>query len=248
MIFYESLADDFFINLSLNTEMPLPSQRETILDFFGRIQKAYPTLQNFQSREPAEFILEEDKDHDGGRWVSLDARRIGSGCANPDSVDEAMQQHQLVLELAPYMLSVSPLDCDALDLMFGFDFDYRGNQDELVAEALGLGPAFETLLSMEGARPLNVEPGLTLLLTEDCRRQCRVAVETRTHASQVRRNEFPEEAISVYFTMRQYRDLSSQKTFRETLEELRIQGEQLIQQHLIDQILKPLARAIAGKS
>lgn len=248
MNFYESLADDFFINLALNTELALPTQRETVLDFFGRVQKAYPTMLNFQHRDATDFILEEDKDQDGGRWVSLEAKRIGSGVVNPETVDQALQQHGLVLDLAPYMLSVSPLDCESLDLMFGFDFDYRGNQDELVAEALGLGPAFDSLLNVAGARPLNVEPGLTLLLSDDCRRQCRVGLETRTHASHIRRDDFPEDVITVFFTMRQYRDLASPRTFRETLEELRAEGEELIHKHIIDQILKPLARAIAGKS
>jgi len=248
MNFYESLADDYFINMALNTEMALPSQRETVLDFFGRIQKAYPTLQNFQCREPAEFALEEDKEQDRYRWIGLESRRITSGIVNPVSVEDAMQQHQLVLELAPYMLSVSPLDCEAIDLMFGFELEYRGNQDELVAETLGLGPAFDSLLSLPEGRPLNVEPGLTLLLTKDCRRQCRVMIETRTHASHVRRNDFPEDAINVYFTMRQYRDLSRRQSFHETLVELQEQGEQLIQQHVVNQILKPLAQAIAEKS
>ncbi|WP_437230880.1 hypothetical protein SH661x_002192 [Planctomicrobium sp. SH661] len=245
---YESLADDFFINMALNTELPLPSQRETVLDFFGRLQKAYPTLQNFQSREGSEFILEEDKEQDSYRWVSLEPKRVGGGVVNPRSVDDAMEQHRLILELAPYMLSVSPLDCEALDLMFGFDFEYRGNQDEIVAEALGLGPAFESLLSIDGARALNVEPSLTMLLTDDCRRQCRVMVETRTHASQIRRNDFPEDVISVYFTMRQYRNLMVEGSFQETLHELRTQGEDLLHRHVVDQILKPLAQAIAGKS
>jgi len=248
MNFYESLADDYFINMALNTEMALPTQRETVLDFFGRIQKTYPTLQNFQCRDTTEFVLEEDKEQDRYRWVGLEPKRIGSGIVNPLSMDDAMQQHLLVLELAPYMLSVSPLDCEAIDLMFGFDFEYRGNQDELVAEALGLGPAFDSLLSLPGTRPLNVEPSLTILLTDDCRRQCRVMIETQTHASQVRRNDFPEEAINVYFTMRQYRSLSRNQTFQETLVELREQGEQLIQRHIVDQILRPLAQAIAGKS
>ncbi|WP_437185433.1 hypothetical protein SH668x_002538 [Planctomicrobium sp. SH668] len=247
MNIYASLADDFFVNMALNTEMPLPNQRETVLDFFGRMQKAYPTLQNFQCRETAEFTLEEDKEQDSYRWVGLESKRLSSGFVNPPSVEEAMKQHLLVLELAPYMLSVSSLDCEALDLMFGFDFEYRGNQDELVAEALGLAPAFDSLLSIENAKPLNVEPSLTMLLTEDCRRQCRVVVETRTHASQVRRNDFPEDVISVYFTMRQYRSLKPETSFQESLLELQAQGEQLMQSHIIDQILKPLAQAISQK-
>ena len=31
---YASLADDFYVNMNLATEMELPGQRETILQFF----------------------------------------------------------------------------------------------------------------------------------------------------------------------------------------------------------------------
>ena len=71
-------------------------------------------------------MLEEDKDSGHQRWVSLEPRRICSGHVNPDHSDDAMEQHALLLELVPYMLSVSPLDCEALDYMMGFDFSYRG--------------------------------------------------------------------------------------------------------------------------
>ena len=37
-----------------------------------------------------------------------------------------------------------------------------------------------------------------------CRLQCRLAIETRTNAYQVRTGEFPDDQISVYFTVRQY--------------------------------------------
>ena len=55
------------------------------------------------------------------------------------------------LELAPYGLTLSRLDCEAIDLMMGFDFTYRGNQNQLIAEALGVCPAFERLAGMPGA-------------------------------------------------------------------------------------------------
>jgi hypothetical protein len=244
---YESLADDHFVNMNLNTEMPLPSQRETVLEFCGRVQKSYPTMRNFYSRDAAEFVLEEDKDQPRYRWMCLEPRRICSGAVNPPSVDAAMEQHLLVLQLAPYMLSVSPLDCEALDFMFGFDFVYRGNHDELVAEALGMGTAFDGMMSIEGGRPLSFEPNLTMSLTNDCRRQCRIMVETRTNAYQVRRNDYPEDSISVYFTVRQYGSLPHDGSFEETLKELRHDAERLLQQCAVEQVLRPLAQAISRK-
>lgn len=247
MIAYASLADDFFINVNLNTEMPLPNTRETVLEFFGRVQKSYPAMRNFYTRETGDFVLEEDKDQPAYRWMCLEARRICSGFVNPPGVDAALEQHRLALELAPYMLSVSPLDCEALDYLVGFDFVYRGNHDALVAEALGVGTAMEGLLDIPGAKPLNFEPSLTISLDESCRRQCRLVIETRTNAYQVRRNDFPEDAISVYFTVRQYGSLAHDGSFPATLEELRGTSEELLREHVIDQVLKPLAQAIATK-
>ena len=149
---YSSLCDDFYVNMNLSTEMELPASRETVLHFFERVQKTYPTMRNFYCRDRGDFILEEDKDEGNYRWSTIEPRRVCSGYVNPESVDDAMRQHELILDLAPYMLSVSPLDCEALDLLYGFDFTYRGNHNELIAEALGIGPALDRILEVPGSR------------------------------------------------------------------------------------------------
>ena len=134
---YSSLCDDFYVNMNLSTEMELPTNRETVLHFFERVQKTYPSMRNFYCRERGDFVLEEDKDQGDYRWATIENRRVCSGQVNPESIDGAIEQHQLILELAPYMLSVSPLDCEALDLLFGFDFSYRGNHNEVVCRGPG---------------------------------------------------------------------------------------------------------------
>lgn len=247
MLEYSAFADDVYVNMNLYTEMPLPSARETVLEFFGRVQKSYPSMRNFYTRETGDFVLEEDKDQPRYRWMSIEARRICSGFVNPESVDVAMEQHRLALEIAPYMLSVSPLDCEALDFLLGFDFVYRGNHDEVVAEALGVGSPLDSLVEIPGAKPLNFEPAITMALQDDCRRQCRLMIETRTNAYQVRRNEFPEEAISVYFTLRQYGSLPHDGSFEQTLCELRVLAEKLLKECVVDQILLPLQHTISAK-
>ena len=107
---FSSLCDDFYINMNLGTEMELPANRETVLHFFDRVQKTYPSMRNFYCRERGDFVLEEDKDRGNYRWCTIEPRRVCSGQVNPESIEGAMEQHRLVLELAPYMLSVSPLD------------------------------------------------------------------------------------------------------------------------------------------
>ena len=88
--------------------------------------------------------------------------------------------------------------------MFGFDFNFDGNHDEVVAEALGVGHGLEGLFDLPQAQVINYEPSMTLALNESCQLQCRLAVETRTNAYQVRTREYSDDQISVYFTVRQY--------------------------------------------
>lgn len=247
MTTYHSLADDFYVNMNLNTEMALPATRETILGFFERIQKSYPTMRNFYTRESGDFVLEEDKEQGHYRWVTIEPRRICSGYVNPPELSAAMEQHRLVLELVPYMLSVSTLDCEALDFMTGFDFSYRGNHDALVAEALGTTSAADGLLEIPESQVINYEPSITISLDDACRLQARLMVETRTNAYHVRRSDYPEEQISVYFTVRQYGSLGTGVSFEDTLTMLQQRHETLLQQHVVNQVLRPLAQAIATK-
>ena len=244
---YGSLADDFYVNMNLNTEMQLPEGRETILSFFERMQKTYPSMRNFYTRESGDFVLEEDKDQGQHRWLSLESRCICSGYVNPPDTDAAFEQHATVLQLVPYMLSVSTLDCEALDYMMGFDFSYRGNHDALVAEALGTGSAFEGVMEIPGSQALAYKPSITLALDEDCRQWARLMVETRTTPYHVKRGDYQEDQISVYFTVRQYGSLESGASYEEELRRLRIKGEDLLDEYVIEQVLRPLAQAISTK-
>jgi hypothetical protein len=247
MLLYATLAEDFYCNMNLNTEMALPAGRETILGFLERVQKTYPSMRNFFTRENGDFVLEEDKEGGQQRWISIEPRRICSGFLNPPTIEEAMEQHELVLDLIPYMLSVSKLDCEALDYMLGFDYQYRGNHDQLVAEVLGVSPSFASLAAIPGAQMLSHEPTLTIALEDSCRRQARILVETRTNAYQVRRQEFAEENITVYFTVRQYGSLGHDASFQHTLRSLREMCDELMEQCVVDQILRPLHRAIESR-
>ena len=244
---YSSVSDDFYINMNLSTEMELPGSRETVLHFFERIQKKYPLMRKFYCRDKRDYVLEEEKDRGHYRWATVETRRVCSGQVNPASIDSAMEQHKLVLELAPFMLSVSPLDCEALDLLFGFDFTYRGNHNQLVAEALGISPGLERIIDVPGATVINYEPSVTLALDEDCRTQVRLSIETRTNAYQVRTGEYPEDQLSVYVTARQYGSLDPDTTFVQSLENLVQICREMVDNYVIDQVLTPLARTIAMK-
>jgi hypothetical protein len=51
----------------------------------------------------------------------------------------------------------------------------------------------------------------------------------------------------VYFTVRQYGSLAHDGSYEKTLEELRQDSDRLLEEHVIDEILRPLAQAIATK-
>jgi hypothetical protein len=244
---YSSLCDDFGIYVYVNTKMELPSGRETVLHFFNSLQKTFPTMSDFDCRGGNEYVLEEDREQGSYRWIGLELKRFASGFVNPPSVEAADTQHERVLEIAPYHLDFGSLDCESLDVLFSFDFLYSGNHDELVAEALGLNTTLESLLQMQGTKVLGYEPSLMLALDDTCRLQCRLNIETRTNAYQIRTNQFPEAPITVYFTVRQYWAKQTGKTFIEGYQNQRKICQELVDQHIIPAVIKPLSQTIENK-
>ena len=244
---YSSLCDDFGVYTYVNTKMELPTNRETVLHFFNSLQKTFPTMTDFDCRGSNEYVLEEDREQGSYRWIGLEPKRFASGHVNPPSVEAADSQHERVLEIAPYHLDFGSLDCESLDVLFSFDFLYSGNHDELVAEALGLNTTLESLIQMSGSKVLGYEPSLMLALDESCRLQCRLNIETRTNAYQIRTNHFPEAPITVYFTVRQYWAKQAGKTFTEGYQNQRKICQDLVDTHIIPAVLKPLNAAIENK-
>lgn len=244
---YSCDADDFYVNMNLNTEMELPTSRDTVLHYFEQMKKAFPELRNFYTRESGDLVLEGNKEQGAYRWLAIEPKRLCSGQVNPDTTEDAYRQHEMVLELAPHLLTISVLDCEALDVMFGFDFTYEGNHDEVVADALGFSSGLEGLLEVRGGRVINYEPSVTLALDESCRLQCRLSLETRTNAYQVRTGEFAEDQISVYFTVRQYWGTGPEQSFLESFRRQREIGEEIVEKKIIPRIVRPLAQTIASR-
>ena len=244
---YGAFCDEFYLNMHLCTEMDLPKNREAVLHFFEQIQKRFPTMSNFYSRARGEFCLEEEKTEGRYRWVSTEASRLCSASVNPDSLEAAVEQHKTVLSLIPYELSISHLDCESLNVTMGFDFNYRGNQNEVLAEALGLVPAIEKFTGNGKGAILGYEPAIQIALDDSCRTQCRLAFETRTTAYQVRSGEFNEEQISVYLTLRRFDSLGSDEDFGEELTRLAALAESTVDNYLVENVLNPLKQTIALK-
>jgi hypothetical protein len=242
---YGGLSDDYYLNMNLSTEMELPQGRESVLHFFEQVRRRFPKMQNFYSRDKGEYVLEEEKEAGGYRWASVEGKRVNSGVVNPDTYQAAVDQHRTVLEMVPYDLSISPLDCESLSVMAGFDFAYRGNHNEILAEAIGVPPGLERFLTVPYGKLLSHEPAIQFALDEECRTQCRVSFESRTNAFQVRTGDFSEDQISVYLTVRRYDSLGVDETFAKEFERLAGLCRDLIDEYLISSVLEPLQQAIS---
>lgn len=244
---YGPLCDDFAVSVNLATKLELPSRRETVLHFFERLQKSFPKMTDFDRRDNGDCALEEERESGSYRWVTLESRRLNLGYVNPPELEEADETAERILDIAPAHLDLSPLDAEALDVMFTFDFMYAGNHDEVVAEALATGTALENLISLPNSKVLNYEPTIMFALDENCRLQCRLSVETRTNAFQVRTGQFPDAAISVYFTVRQYWGKLAFKSYTESYRNQRRIAQELVDSHVVPHVIQPLSHIISAK-
>ena len=242
---YKSVCDDFFVNVNLNTEMEIGGSRETVMHHFEQVRRQFPTMTNFYARERNEFVLEEDKDKGSYRWTSVENRRVCTGYVNPPGYEDAVQQHLAILEQVPYALSISNLDVESLNFMFGFGYSFRGNHTELVAETLGVCPALEPLVTARASKLIGVDPSIQFALDDECRMHCHVAIEPRTSIYAVRTGEFQEEQLSIYMTIRRYGSLPADVTFVDATKALQAQAESIASEYLVDNVLVPLRRAIA---
>ena len=245
---FSSFCDDFYHDMYINTELELPANRDTVLTFFERIRKQYPSMGNFYRKDSGDFCLEGDRTSGSWRHVTLEMDRLCSGNANPTSFEDAYSLHLLVLELAPYMLGVSSLDINSLDLTFAMDFAYNGNHDEVIADALLAGSSFGTLLEKEGARATGFSPMVTIALEDDNKLQARIAVESRTTlSSQNGESGRTNEPISLYFTVRRYPRADEKFDATASLRQLSSVAEDMMIDEIIPNFVKPLSGAIAQR-
>ncbi|MEM9644619.1 MAG: hypothetical protein AAF989_06475 [Planctomycetota bacterium] len=242
---YSEYCDEYYVNMNLSTEMELPQGRESVLHYFEQVRRRYPKMVNFYSREKDEFVLEEEKDQGTYRWVSTESKRINSGVVNPESFESACEQHRQVLDLIPYELSVSPLDCESLSVMLGFDFAYKGNHNEILCEAIGIAPALEKFATMPFGKVLSNEPAIQFSLDEECRTQCRISFESRTNAYQIRTGEFSDEQLSVYLTVRRYDSLGPNEKYQVEFDRLSSLCRDLVDEYLVECVLQPLQKSIS---
>jgi len=245
---YSSLCDEYYINMRLGTQLKLATDRATIVSFFERMQRLYPNLLNFhQDGRHGESSVEESHEYNSYRWLSLEANRVSSGYFNPPEAADAFKYNASVLETVPYYLAISPIDLDYLDILWGFDFLYKGNHHELIVEALLGDSPIAHLMDSPGARGINFELSGVVALSEDARLHARVWVEPRTTPQHVRTGDYPDESLSVYVILRQWSGGKRLPELVEVHQELVDLSERFVQERVLSQFLIPIRETIARR-
>ncbi|MBL8759676.1 MAG: hypothetical protein JNL50_00075 [Phycisphaerae bacterium] len=238
-----ALCSDFYVNLKLGVKMELPRGRETVLEFFERVRRQFPAMNHFR-RYRDELALESPQTDSPHRWVAARSTSVRSGTVNPPDLSEAYLLHRLVLEVAPYYMSISPLDVDFIELLFGFDLMASGNHDAIVHEALlagsPLGKLAESPLGVKDCQP---SLGFTVGRRGDIEAQFEVKTRTVTAA---REGEGNPEPISVYLTLRKLGSVTDLKELGSNFDRLASVGEELAESRVVPTFLVPLRDAIAS--
>jgi len=238
---YRALCSDFYVNQKVSVKLDLPSTRETVLDLFERVRKTYPDMQSFKRYED-ELALESEVGKAPQKWLAIRSSTIRSGVVNPDSFDDAYGLHRCVLEVAPYFLSISPLDIEFVELLFGFDLMASGSHDAIVAAALLGDSPLSALLDIEGGVPIDFQPVFGFRLgDEGDGLQAHFEVKTRSRGSRGH-----ADPISIYLTVRQNDPGVGVEQLPGILDRLVEHGQGLVHSTLVPSLLAPVRDAIAA--
>lgn len=250
---FNALCSDFYINQKLALKMDLPTGRETVLDLFDRVRKFRPAMNRFR-RYDGELALESAPSDGQYDWVALRQTAARSGTVNPDSLAEAYQLHRLLLEVAPFYLSISPLDVDYLELMFGFDLEASGNHDDIVFDALFAESPLGRVVDSDRFIALDVQPFFTFAL--DAERKVQVNFEVKTRATEAEGGEEapapgeggPDEPISVFLSLRRLGPIDGVEDLLKIFESLASAAEQIVSERVIPHLILPINKAISSRS
>ena len=240
---FSSLCSDFYVNQKVAFCVDLPKVNEAASDLFDRIRKEIPEFNRIQPFDN-ELTMETSEVDGRYQWVGLRPRSIGSGSVNPVQIEDAYQLHRLLLELMPYYLSVTTLNIEFIELVFGFDLPARENRNEVVMRSLMGNTPFASLVETEGEPLLDVQPRLGFALNESCDLQAYIEVKTRTSAAEAASQFYKDEPISVFLTVRRNGPLNSEEDYINTFGTLAGHIEHIAEHRVIPDVVVPLHQAI----
>lgn len=245
---FGAFCDEFYVNTRLYLKLDLDPSRETLLHFLEQIRRAFPRMTRLRRRDDDGLVLdEESRDGRDRRFVRIDANALRFGSFQPTDAGAVERFANMVLRQAPYHLSLSDLDYDYMEVVFGFDLEYRGNHDELVAETLFPEHPLLAALTGENQRVIDCQPFFGIALDADCEKQVYLEVKGRTSTYEIRTGEYDATPLSIYLTTRRYWGFSEQRELCAVHQELLALGEHYAASCAVPYLVNPLATAIASR-
>ncbi len=239
---YRALCSDFYINQKLSLKLDLPRERQTVLDLFDRVRRQYPAMSQFR-RYKDEVALESEPAADQNRWAAIRTNNIRSGIVNPGELADAYALHAHVLDVAPFFLSISPLDVDYLELLYGFDIQTDRSQDEVVYEALLAHTPLAGLLDLPDARITDCQP-LYSMTVKDEHAETEISYEVKTRSAG--RGGRGDEPISIYLTLRRFAPVEEVRQLPQVLAAMARIGEDLVESRAVPHLVVPIREAAGG--
>jgi hypothetical protein len=241
---FTAFCSDFYVNQKLALKLDLPERRETVLDLFDRVRRTFPRLSTFQ-RYDGEVALESDSSEREWQWVALRQTTIRSGHVNPATLADSYNFHKALLEVAPYFLSISPLDVDMLEVVFGFDFETEHDRDEVVFDALLEGTRLAGLVDRDTERIADAQPSLAISLGG--RGELQAAFEVRTRPRVPVAGERGGDPISVFLTVRRFGPLASLDELKSAFGAVVGHAEILAENRVIPHVVVPIHEALQAR-
>jgi hypothetical protein len=238
---FRALVSDMYVNQKLSVKLDLPKNRETILDLFERVRREHPMMEHFK-RDKEELALESSAGAFPHRWLAVKSNTVRAGEVNGESLRAGYDFHRRMLEIVPFYLSVSPLDIDSLELLYGFDLAAGGNHDAIVCEALFADSAFAHIADAPGAACNDCQPVLGLSLGDGTQ----AIFEVKTRAGATSDPDGASDPISVYLTIRRKGPVKELKDVVVHLAQLIAHGEELLRTRLVPHVIQPLRRVIVS--
>ncbi|MCB9853553.1 MAG: hypothetical protein H6819_10690 [Phycisphaerales bacterium] len=242
-------CDDFHLASRLFLKLDLTPERETVLHFFDSIRREFPAMTRMRRREDSGLVLEEDEiDHQTRRWLRIDEGSIRMGQHNPVTSEDAERLGATVLKMAPYHLTLGELDYDHLEVVLGFDLEYRGNHDQLIAETFFADSPIAGLLGHPDVfQTIDAQPFFGVALNEECDTQAYLEIKSRTSTFEVRTGGFDPQPLTVFLTLRRFWGVRGGETLEQVHHTLMSTAFDWAETRIVPHVVQPLAQAIASR-
>ena len=181
----------------------------------------------------------------GSKSVVVATMLKRSGHVNPATLADAYNFHKSLLEVAPYFLSISPLDVDMLEVVFGFDFETEHDKDAIVFDALLANSPLGGLVDAGFESVLEAQPALAISLGD--RGNMQAVFEVRTRPRMPVAGDRGGDPISVFLTVRRHGPLASLDELKSAFGTIVGHAELLAEQRVIPNLVAPIHEVLQSR-